>query len=80
MYINHITLATGHTRRSPRAEVSGETMARVAPRRSALAVDDWASHATGKTPIAATSGALGCSRRLADDCVLPQRNRVAGRS
>lgn len=36
MYLNHITLSTGHTRRSPRAEVSGETLARVAPWLAAL--------------------------------------------
>lgn len=30
-YLNHITLSTGHARRSDRAEVSGETMARVGP-------------------------------------------------
>lgn len=30
-YINHITLHTGHNRRSPRSEVSDETMARMAP-------------------------------------------------
>jgi hypothetical protein len=26
-YLNHITVSTGHTRRSPRAEVAGETIA-----------------------------------------------------
>ena len=31
MYINHITLSTGHTRRSPRAEVSNETVAALQP-------------------------------------------------
>lgn len=36
MYLNHITLSTGHTRRSNRDEVSGETMARVAPWLAAL--------------------------------------------
>ena len=36
MYLNHVTLATGRTRRSPRAEVSGEAMARVAPWLAAL--------------------------------------------
>lgn len=30
-YINHISLTTGHIRRSDRAEVSGETLARVGP-------------------------------------------------
>lgn len=35
-YINHITLQTGHTRRSDRAEVSGETLARVGPWLAAL--------------------------------------------
>lgn len=36
MYLNHITLSTGHTRRSERAEVSGETLARVGPWLAAL--------------------------------------------
>lgn len=36
MYLNHITLTTGHTRRSDRAEVSGETLARVGPWLAAL--------------------------------------------
>lgn len=35
-YLNHITLSTGHTRRSPRSEVSGETLARVGPWLAAL--------------------------------------------
>lgn len=36
MYLNHTTLQTGHTRRSNRAEVSGETMARISPWLAAL--------------------------------------------
>lgn len=35
-YLNHITLSTGHTRCSDRAEVSGETLARVGPWLAAL--------------------------------------------
>lgn len=35
-YLHHITLSTGHTRRSDRAEVSGETLARVGPWLAAL--------------------------------------------
>lgn len=35
-YIEHLTLATGHLRRSPRSEVAGEVMARVSPWLSAL--------------------------------------------
>lgn len=35
-YLNHLTLSTGHTRRSERAEVSGETLARVGPWLAAL--------------------------------------------
>jgi len=35
-YLHHITLSTGHTRRSPRSEVSGETLARVGPWLAAL--------------------------------------------
>lgn len=35
-YLNHITLITGHTRRSDRTEISGETMARVGPWLAAL--------------------------------------------
>lgn len=35
-FLNHITLSTGHIRRSPRAEVSGETLARVSPWLAAL--------------------------------------------
>ena len=31
MYINHITLSTGHTRRSPRAEVGDDTIAALEP-------------------------------------------------
>lgn len=31
IYINHITLNTGHTRRSPRAEVSGDTIEKLQP-------------------------------------------------
>lgn len=31
MYLNHITLSTGHSRRGPRAEVSGETVAALQP-------------------------------------------------
>lgn len=31
MYLNHITLPSGHTRRSPRAEVSDEALALLAP-------------------------------------------------
>ena len=57
-YLNHITLSTGHTRRSPRAEVSGETLARVAPWLAALVesgqpaplpvsgLSDYTGHAT----------------------------------
>ena len=41
-YIQHLTLSTGHLRRSPRAEVDGETMARVAPWLAA-AVEDGRS-------------------------------------
>lgn len=36
MYLNHITLTTDHLRRSPRAEVSGETIARMSPWLEAL--------------------------------------------
>lgn len=36
MYLTHLTLSTGHTRRSDRAEVSGETLARVGPWLAAL--------------------------------------------
>ena len=35
-YLNHITLSTGHTHRSHRADVSGETLARVSPWLDAL--------------------------------------------
>lgn len=31
MYINHLTLATGHTSRIERGDVAGETLARIAP-------------------------------------------------
>lgn len=39
MYIQHLTLTTGHLRRSPRSEVDGETLARIGPWLAA-AVDD----------------------------------------
>lgn len=36
MYLNHITLSTGHTRRSQRSDISGETLARISPWLAAL--------------------------------------------
>lgn len=36
MYLNHVTLSTGHTRRSPRAEVSSATIEWLNPWLSAL--------------------------------------------
>ena len=43
MYLNHITLSTGHTRRSPRSEVSDDTIKALTPwLTAALAhVDDY---------------------------------------
>lgn len=39
MYLHHLTLTTGHLRRSPRSEVDGETLARIGPWLAA-AIDD----------------------------------------
>ena len=43
MYLNHTTLSTGHTRRSPRAEVSDDTIKALAPWLAACLkhVDDY---------------------------------------
>lgn len=52
MYLNHVTLSTGHTRRSPRAEVSDETIKALQP---------WLKAALADGKDAPLPGDLGAS-------------------
>lgn len=65
-YLNHITLSTGHTRRSERAEVSGETLARVAPWLAALIE----SGQTAPLPVSALADYTGQASVLDDALIV----------